>query len=103
MQFIPASSGGFPGGLLVSFLFSLEYVSRPFSFLEGLLGKGKRVVISYHCADDLPDPIRTTLEFKSHLSRAYWVRFAVSKNIKMSHDWAFDGSKSLIGLQSPTV
>ena len=84
---------------LVSFLFSLEYVERPLSLVEGLLRKGKRVIITYHCADDLPVETRQQLGFQSHHSRADWVRFAFQMNAKLIHDWAFDGFQSLICLE----
>lgn len=83
---------------VVTFLFSLEYVEHPAALIAGLLNKGKRVIVAYHCAEDLPESLRNALGFRSHLSRADWVRLAIRTDTKLEHDWAFDGYQSLICL-----
>ncbi len=83
----------------VTFLFSLEYVDDPRRMIAALLDRGLRVIVTYHCTDEIPSDLRRTLDFKSHLSRSDWTQFASSVSQNVSFDWAFDHFQSSILLE----
>ncbi len=86
----------------VTFVFSLEYVDDPRWMVSRLLARGLRVILTYHCRDDLSADRRAALEFKSNLSRSDWQSFVGSLEAQVVYDWAFDCFQSLICLQPNT-
>ena len=83
----------------VTFLFSLEYVDDPRRMIAAVLDRGLRVIVTYHCTDEIPSDMRRILDFKSHLSRSDWMQFASSVSQNFSFDWAFDQFQSSILLE----
>lgn len=79
-----------------TFLFSLEYVKEPLRMILSLLQRKLKVIVTYHCIDDLSMSQRNALQFTSHLSHADWSSFASSLSIDFTCEWAFDGHQSLI-------
>jgi hypothetical protein len=87
----------------VTFVSSLEHVEDPRLMVSRLLARGLRIILTYHCRDDLAADRRSALEFRSHLSRSDWQSFAGSVAAPATYHWAFDGFQSLICFQPPDV
>ncbi|GEM_PF-3674839 len=83
-----------------TFISSLEFLSDPLQTLYELARRKCRLIITYHCLDQLANRPRQTLGFLSHLTRDDWLRFASQTSLAMSADWAFDGYQSLIVIEA---
>ena len=84
---------------ICTFIASLEFVDDPMRMLWELLRRGKRILVTYHCSDDLLQEKRESLGFQSAISRAQWQSFAADTGSEIQTDWVFDDFQSMIDLR----